>query len=150
MNRHNFNLKKYFFTPFIMLVFVISCNKSDEVVYKNKEANIEERVADLLARMTLEEKVAQMRMFHANQGIGFSDGGEMELSDNVKQRLIHGIGGIKNPGEYLSPENAASLNNQLQKYIIKNNRLGIPAFFVTESYNGVDAEGCTRLGRPLT
>ena len=37
-----------------------------------------------------------------------------------------------------------------QRYVIENNRLGIPAFFVTESYNGVDAEGSTRFGRPIS
>jgi len=42
------------------------------------------------------------------------------------------------------------MNNELQKYIIENNRWGIPALFVTESYNGVDAEGCTLFGRPMT
>ena len=150
MKKNNLKLNKYIFFPFVLLVFMLSCNKSDETIYKNKDAIIEDRVADLLNRMTLEEKVSQMRMFHANQGIEFFDNREMELSDNVKQRLTNGIGGIKNPGEYLSPEEAATLNNQLQKYIIENNRLGIPAFFVTESYNGVDAEGCTRFGRPIT
>jgi beta-glucosidase len=130
--------------------FDFNWNKQDEVIYKNKKAKIEDRVADLLGRMTLDEKVSQMRMFHANKGIYFSGNGEMELSDDVKQRLTKGIGGIKNPGEHLSPSDVASLNNQLQKYIIENNRLGIPAFFVTESYNGVDAEGCTRFGRPIT
>jgi beta-glucosidase len=100
--------------------------------------------------MTIEEKVSQMRMFHHNQGVDFSEKGEMGLSDIVEQRLVNGIGGIKNPGEHLSPENAASLNNQLQKYVIEHNRLGIPALFVTESYNGVDAEGCTHFGRPIT
>jgi beta-glucosidase len=143
-------MKKSSFLALISLIFMFSCNKPDEVIYKNKEAKIEDRVADLLDRMTLEEKVSQMRMFHANKGIYFSDNREMELSADVKQRLINGIGGIKNPGEHLSPSDAASLNNQLQKYIIENNRLGIPAFFVTESYNGIDAEGCTRFGRPIT
>jgi beta-glucosidase len=137
----------------MMLVFVcmmLSCDSPGEVTYKNRAASIEDRVDDLLARMTTEEKVSQMRMFHQNQGIDFSEKGGMELSDNVKQRLVNGIGGIKNPGEHLSPENAASLNNQLQKYVIENNSLGIPAFFVTESYNGVDAQGSTRFPRPIT
>lgn len=100
--------------------------------------------------MSLEEKVAQMRIFHANQGIELNEDDEMVLSDNVINRLQFGIAGIKNPGEHISPERAANLNNQLQQYIIENNRLGIPALFVTESYNGVDAEGCTRFGRPIT
>jgi beta-glucosidase len=125
-------------------------SSDDFITYKNSGASIEQRADDLLSRMTIEEKVAQMRMFHQNQGIEFSEAGEVGLSDNVKERLINGIGGIKNPGEYLSPNNAASLNKQLQAYVIENNRLGIPAFFVTESYNGVDAEGSTRFGRPIS
>jgi beta-glucosidase len=134
----------------VLTCMMLSCSSSDEVVYMNRDAIVEDRVDDLLARMTVEEKVAQMRMFHANQGIELSEKGEMELSDDVKQRLRYGIGGIKNPGEHLSPEEAALLNNQLQRYIIENNRLGIPGFFVTESYSGVDAEGCTRFGRPIS
>jgi beta-glucosidase-like glycosyl hydrolase len=125
-------------------------SSDDFITYKNSGASIEDRADDLLSRMTIDEKISQMRMFHSNEGIEFSVAGEMVLSDNVKRRLLNGIGGIKNPGEHLSPENAASLNNQLQTYVIENNRLGIPAFFVTESYNGVDAEGSTRFGRPIT
>ncbi len=138
------------FAALVLMCLIVSCSESDDITYRDREASIDDRVNDLLARMTIEEKVSQMRMFHQNQGIDFSENGGMELSDNVEQRLVHGIGGIKNPGEHLSPENAASLNNQLQKYLIENNRLGIPAFFVTESYNGVDAEGSTRFGRPIT
>jgi beta-glucosidase len=128
----------------------VRLSADDFITYENSEASVEDRVDDLLARMTVEEKISQMRMFHRNQGIEFFEDGKMELSENVKQRLVNGIGGIKNPGEHLSPENAASLNNQLQDYVIENSRHGIPAFFVTESYSGVDAEGSTRFGRPIS
>lgn len=104
---------------------------------------------DLLARMTLEEKVAQMRMFHASIGVELDQEDQLELSGRVRDKLKTGTGGIKNPGEHYAPGRAALLNNRLQKYIIENNRLGIPALFVTESYNGIDAEGCTRFGRPV-
>jgi beta-glucosidase len=140
---------KILYTILLISVLAYSCTSQNESIYKDMDAKLENRVADLLARMTLEEKVSQMRMFHANQGIELSEGGAMEISENVKHRLVHSIGGIKNPGEHLTPEDAAILNNQLQKYIIENNRLGIPAFFVTESYNGVDAQGCTRFERPI-
>jgi beta-glucosidase len=143
------NIVVRFMVP-VLVCMMVSCSTSGEITYRNREASIEDRVDDLLARMTIEEKVSQMRMFHHNQGVDFSEKGELELSDIVKQRMVNGIGGIKNPGEHLSPENAASLNNQLQKYVIEHNRLGIPALFVTESYNGVDAEGCTHFGRPIT
>jgi alpha-L-fucosidase 2 len=59
-------------------------SSEDFSTYKNSEATIEGRVDDLLARMTVEEKVSQMRMLHRNQGIDFSEDGEMELSDQAR------------------------------------------------------------------
>jgi beta-glucosidase len=117
--------------------------------YKNPKTPIEERIKDLLSRMTIEEKVAQMRMFHANLGIDLTENNTLKLTDTVIKRLQFGIGGIKNPGELIAPEKSAFLNNLLQKYIIEHSRLGIPALFVGEAYNGIDAEGCTKFGRPM-
>ncbi|KJF43524.1 glycoside hydrolase family 3 N-terminal domain-containing protein [Draconibacterium sediminis] len=130
-----------------LAVFIVSFTDKEQT--KIQEKLFEKEVNELLAKMTLEEKVAQMRMFHANKGIELDENDKLVLSDDVKKRLRNGIAGIKNPGEHYSPERSAILNNQLQKYIIENNRLGIPTFFVTESYNGVDAEGCTRFERPI-
>lgn len=130
------------------LAFLVASFTVDSEPVK-QEKLFEKEVNELLAKMTLEEKVSQMRMFHANKGIELDEDDNLVLSDDVKNRLKNGIAGIKNPGEHYSPERAAKLNNQLQKYIIENSRLGIPAFFVTESYNGVDAEGCTRFERPI-
>ena len=114
-----------------------------------RDAAIEARITTLISKMSLEEKAAQMRIFHANKGIELGENDELILSDDVKERLKLGIAGIKNPGEFLTSEKAAILNNKLQKYIIENNRHGIPAVFVTEAYNGVDAKGTTRFGRPI-
>jgi beta-glucosidase len=119
------------------------------IPYKNPKLPIETRIKDLLSRMTVEEKVAQMRMFHANLGIELTEKDELKMSDNVSGRLNLGIGGIKNPGELIEPQKAALLCNQLQKYIISKNRWGIPALFVGEAYNGIDSEGSTKFGRPM-
>lgn len=132
--------------PILLLFLTLShTTKAQE----KQEKLFEKEVNELLSKMTLEEKVSQMRMFHANKGIELDENDQLVLPDGVKERLKYGIAGIKNPGEHYSPERSAKLNNQLQKYIVENNRLGIPTFFVTESYNGVDAEGCTRFGRPI-
>ncbi|MBR9908804.1 MAG: beta-glucosidase [Gammaproteobacteria bacterium] len=125
------------------------CLAAPESAYLDASLPVEKRVEDLLARMTLEEKVAQMRIFHANKGISSGDDGSMVLKKDVQNRLRYGIAGIKNPGEHLTPVRAAKLNNELQQYIIDQGRLGIPALFVCEAYNGVDAHGSTRFMRPL-
>ncbi|WP_291965170.1 glycoside hydrolase family 3 N-terminal domain-containing protein [Maribacter sp.] len=141
---------KYQILYFLFLVTIGISAQKNKMPYKDASLSIEERVNDLLPRMSLEEKVAQMRIFHANIGVKSDEKGNMELSERVIEKLKLGIAGIKNPGEHISPLAAAKLNNELQKYIIESNRWGIPALFVTESYNGVDAEGCTKFGRPIT
>lgn len=142
---------KYLFLTYLSVFTLLSVHaQKEKMPYQNETLPINERVEDLLPRMSLEEKVAQMRIFHANIGVKSDEKGRLELSDRVIEKLKLGIAGIKNPGEHISPLAAAKLNNELQKYIIKSNRWGIPALFVTESYNGVDAEGCTKFGRPIT
>ncbi|PWH84434.1 beta-glucosidase [Algibacter marinivivus] len=143
-------MKKLFFIA--VLLIVVSCNTkaSSSADYKDASLSIDERVEALLPKLSLEEKVAQMRIFHANIGAKPDENGNLKLSDKVIEKLKLGIAGIKNPGEHIDAVAAAKLNNELQKYIIENNRWGIPALFVTESYNGVDAEGCTKFGRPMT
>lgn len=137
---------------FLLCLLALSCGdpSSNTADYKDQTLSIDQRVEALLPLMSIEEKVAQMRIFHANIGVKANENGNLELSDRVVEKLKLGIAGIKNPGEHISPMAAAKLNNELQKYIIEHNRWGIPALFVTESYNGVDAEGCTKFGRPLT
>ncbi|WPR70113.1 glycoside hydrolase family 3 N-terminal domain-containing protein [Flavobacterium sp. NG2] len=125
-------------------------SKPDIKRYKNASLSIDERVEALLPLLSLEEKVAQMRIFHANIGVDADSKGNLKLSDKVVEKLKLGTAGIKNPAEHMEALAAAKFNNALQKYIIEHNRWGIPALFVTESYNGVDAEGCTKFGRPMT
>lgn len=132
---------KCFGVLFMLCFLFVSCDKKVDVNEKTVE--------ELLGRMTVNEKIAQMRVFHANLGISLDENDQLILSDKVKERLKYGIAGIKNPGEHYSPERSAKLTNQLQEYILKNTRLRIPAAFITESYNGVDAKGCTRFARPI-
>ncbi len=117
--------------------------------YRDASLPVEQRVEDLLGRMTLEEKVAQMRIFRVGRQIDLNAAGELVLTDEVRQRLEFGIAGIKYPGSHLPSYESALMNNQLQQYIIENNRLGIPAFFATEAYHGVNARDCTRFCRPI-
>ncbi|MCV9386675.1 glycoside hydrolase family 3 N-terminal domain-containing protein [Reichenbachiella ulvae] len=152
-NKSNIGAVKMNVSRLMVLLVVVLAGCSNPSITddpsQKQTSEIDAKVQELLAQMTLEEKVAQMRMFHAQIGVELDENDNLVLKDKVKEKLKLSIGGIKNPGEHLSPKRAAILNNKLQKYIIENSRLGIPGFFVTESYNGVDAEGCTSFGRPI-
>ena len=143
-------MKKLFILILSITLFYACGESTSKKDYKDASLSIEERVDALLPLLSLEEKVAQMRIFHANIGTKPDKDGNLKLSNRVIKKLKLGIAGIKNPGEHIDPVAAAKMNNELQKYIIENNRWGIPALFVTESYNGVDAKGSTKFGRPLT
>jgi len=143
-------MKKLIFLAALLIVVSCKTEQSSSNDYKDASLSIDERVDALLPKLSIEEKVAQMRIFHANIGTKPDENGNLKLSKKVIEKLKLGIAGIKNPGEHIDAVAAAKLNNELQKYIIENNRWGIPALFVTESYNGVDAEGCTKFGRPMT
>ncbi len=86
--------------------------------YKDPKANIEERISDLLSKMTLEEKVGQMWQ---------SDFGNMnEKLNAVKQSKIGSFlnaGGLKEKAE-------------LQKAAVEESRLGIPLIFGRDVIHG--------------
>ena len=51
---------KYFLSSVLCLFLLIACNNKSEIIYLDSNYSDQERVEDLLTRMTLEEKVAQM------------------------------------------------------------------------------------------
>ena len=55
-------MKKLLLLSLSLFVF-ISCENNNELKYLNKELSVDERLDDLMKRMTLEEKVAQMTQF---------------------------------------------------------------------------------------
>ncbi|MEI5527022.1 glycoside hydrolase family 3 N-terminal domain-containing protein [Streptomyces turgidiscabies] len=95
------------------------------------------RAIELLGRMTLHEKVAQLTsliptMLFDAKGI---------RPDVAAAKLANGIGYIE-PHMGGFPANAAELarlNNAVQRHLVENTRLGIPAIMHIEALNGVNA-----------
>ena len=135
--------------------------------YKNPSLPVEERVKDLLARMTLEEKVAQMEsvwqspsflspttspqtaaIFRA-QLIVDADG----KLDPAKAKVVlkNGLGQFSRPSEAVAgahhepatPAAMAEFTNQVQKLMLEDTRLGIPLLFHEECLHGLAATGGT-------
>jgi beta-glucosidase len=117
--------------------------------YKNSKLPIEQRVTDLLSRMTLEEKVAQLESVWENRG-QHSDASELLidekgsfLADRAAVLIPNGIGEFSRPSEDRGPRAMAEFTNTVQKWVRENTRLGIPVLFHDECLHGHVAPGGT-------
>ncbi|MGB8212046.1 MAG: glycoside hydrolase family 3 N-terminal domain-containing protein [Anaerolineales bacterium] len=112
-----------------------------ETPYRNPSLTVEARVADLLSRMSLEEKIAQVSAFHMQTNVLPNE--STELDDATRTQLANGVGGLGRPGQNSSARDTAIATNAVQKYLREQTRLGIPAFFVDEALHGLMASGST-------
>ena len=127
-------------------------------LYKDAKAPIPARVADLLARMTLAEKIAQIRGVWAGKGAMLSG---LEF-DPVKARanFPDGIGALGRPSDkrgtpgvgqasggaasnWRTPRQTVEFINALQKWAMEGTRLGIPVLVHEESLHGYMATQAT-------
>lgn len=117
--------------------------------YKNPALPIDARVKDLLKRMTLEEKVAQLESTWQNHGQNlapedyFVDEKGVLDEGKAKQLLKNGLGQVSRPSEGRGPAEMADFTNRLQHIAIENSRLGIPLMFHEECLHGFVALGAT-------
>ncbi len=102
--------------------------------YKNPKLSIDKRVSDLLNRMTIEEKVAQL-MGLWNDGI--EDFSEEVLNDPSKMKEIFGNGCNSIHPSALGIKETVELRNRIQKYLTEETRLGVPTLFVDEGQHGL-------------
>lgn len=103
--------------------------------YQNPELPVKLRVQDLLNRMSLEEKIRQMDMY---SGDHFKEKGQFSKSKTKDKIGKLGVGAIHD----VYPESAKMIND-LQSYVIKNNRWGVPALIMCEMLHGYLGEGAT-------
>jgi beta-glucosidase len=119
--------------------------------YQDPGLSTEKRVDDLLGRMTLEEKTAQM---HALWLILSEDGRHRPRQDDftggtdpeaVQKALGHGLGQISRAlGSHgVDPRAGVRALNRLQRFLREQTRLGIPAMSHEECLVGLMARGAT-------
>jgi len=140
----------------ILVIFPKAEMRSQTAIpdYKNPGLPVEQRVADLLSRMTLEEKVAQLTCLWAERP---QVGPQTDFSNDrgdfspEKARLVmkYGIGQIARQRERKGPREGAVFANAVQKWLIENSRLGIPAIFHDEILHGHMAQGSTSFPQPI-
>ena len=106
--------------------------------YRDPNLAIDDRVADLLSRMTLEEKVQQI-----------TGGGraETEVIDPTGTYTTESARAVFqkwwDPNLVFPARNAAILRNGVQRFLKEKSRLGIPALFMGEALHGYMEYGST-------
>ena len=103
--------------------------------------SVDDRVTHLLEQMTLDEKIAQLGsywIYQVLEGYNFSPEKARELIPNGLGQITR-LGGASN----LRPEQLAVLANDIQKFLMENTRLGIPAVIHEECCSGYMARGAT-------
>jgi beta-glucosidase len=122
-------------------------------IYKDPRAAVEARVEDLLSRMTLEEKVAQMQSIWEAKSDVFDAKLEFDPK-KMAQKFPDGIGQFARPSDATGPASprvvagrdvrgTIRLVNALQHFATEHTRLGIPVMFHEEGLHGYVAVGAT-------
>jgi beta-glucosidase len=128
--------------------------RADQIAaYRDPGRPVDERVADLLERMTLEEKVAQLSGVWEDK-VTFLDEDGSFVPDKAAESIPIGVGVVTRPSDRWqqstpgvtpnrTPAETVALVNAIQRFLIERTRLGIPALMHEEGLHGVQAPRAT-------
>ncbi len=119
-------------------------------LYKNAGAPVAARVEDLLARMTLEEKIMQMQCIW-NKKVELQDEATLFVAAKASALYPHGLGMIARPSDrqgtkekvLRTARETADYCNAAQKWSVEQTRLGIPLLLHEEALHGYAARDAT-------
>src|SRR5215510_10664075 len=122
--------------------------------YLNPKLSADKRVKDLLRRMTLAEKAAQMMCVWQQKAEALVDAaGKFDLKKARRHfKKGHGLGQVGRPSDAAGGRNAratAELTNDIQKFFLEESRLGIPVIFHEECLHGQAAIDSTSFSQPI-
>ena len=122
--------------------------------YKDTRLPSAKRVKDLISRMTLEEKAAQMLCIWQQKAQTLVDAeGNFDVQKaKAAFRSRRGLGQVGRPSDAGKGKNAremAELTNAIQKFFLENSRLGIPVIFHEECLHGHAAVDGTSFPQPI-
>lgn len=111
-----------------------------DALYKHRDAPIEQRLDDLLTRMTLEEKVRQLDLYSGAAAIvdKHTDDTHAALDAVFVPEKAQGLFGGLGVGGIHDLNPTPSQYNAIQRWVIEHNKLGIPALFIEEGLHGFD------------
>lgn len=122
--------------------------------YQIADLPVADRVADLLSRMTLEEKAAQMTcIWNQKAELILDENGNFDEAKALKNfGHGHGLGQVGRPSDAGNGKDAremAELTNAIQRFFIENSRLGIPVMFHEECLHGHAGIDSTSFSQPI-
>ena len=132
---------------------------SEQPVYKDAAAPIEQRVEDLLARMTQEEKIAQITAIWTQKPRSVRRRRELRRREGA-QLYPAGIGQFARPNDligagnpfqtpYRDAKQTVDARQRDPAWSISETRLGIPALFHEEGLHGYAARGATHFPQAI-
>jgi beta-glucosidase len=115
-------------------------------VYKNPNATVDDRVSDLLKRMSIKEKMSQLIQGDMRSYLDLEDGkiNKTGLEWTMDYRA-HAVW----TGLYADPEIIKKAANVAQDYLMEETELGIPAFIQSEGLHGFLAMNATIFNSPI-
>jgi beta-glucosidase len=149
-------MRKMILMLFVMLPML---SIAQEFPYRNPKLTPQERAEDLLRRMTVEEKIAQLQcIWTENKKKLFTN--KRFDEKKVAEYFKDGIGFLSRPNENLFPEKpayhpalhprqAAELYNEIQRYFVEKTRLGIPIVAHDEGVHGHLSQDATNFPVPI-
>jgi beta-glucosidase len=114
--------------------------------YEDPSLDVEARISDLIGRMTVDEKTAQMVTLYGFPRIlkdelpteGWSKAFWKDGIGNIdEQSTGYRAGGSKLPFHYLAYGQHAKQINEVQRFFIEQTRLGVPVDFTNEGIRGL-------------
>ncbi|MCS0589658.1 glycoside hydrolase family 3 N-terminal domain-containing protein [Massilia norwichensis] len=144
--------------PSIATAAATAANKAGTPLYKQAGAPVDARVEDLLGRMTLDEKIAQMQcVWQLKAGIQNAD--TSFSPEKAASTYPHGMGMFARPSDrqlgaasaagdagetaHRGPRETAEYVNAVQKWAMERTRLGIPVLMHEEALHGYVAREAT-------
>jgi len=134
-------MKKILFTQLLFLMMLTVLGQA----YKNSGLPVEDRVQDLLSRMTPEEKFWQLFMIpgNINGDSAKYKTGIFGLQDNTIAQSVDAAGQMLSYQEGNAAYETAVQINRIQKYFVEQSRLGIPIIPFDEALHGLVRSGAT-------
>jgi beta-glucosidase len=114
------------------------------MLYKEFSKSVEERVEDLIQRMTLKEKIAQL--------FGMVNYGQIDPTQNAKENFSHGVGTLSylNSSQTGNTQKDMETINSVQRFFVEETRLGIPALIHNEGIAGAQIPGATTFPQSMS